>query len=1059
MADLFYSKKKTKTNRVGLAPTRQDSKKTPDTYRYLKYAAFAYLIYAVLKYVGIADEMSGSGPANGIFSFFDGRFYPGISESASTEIPFMNLGGDAGFGEHFLSTLLELATHPFRLHGIVLSHSVLPFLLVFAGIWIAKTLWYLNREINHQDIAGGEGGTASFMDEEDLQEFQKNFTTPHAKGSILPDQNICLGDGVFLATDTHKTKLNLNTLTIGGSGTGKTRGFILPNIVQMNSSFVVTDPAGEVLACTGKMLLEHGYRVKVFSTADMLHSNVYNPMDYIYDQNGEPDDAKANILVSTFIKNAEQSSKKSGGDPFWVKSETALMKALVLYLAECCPIEERNMNSVLKLTQLGRVEENAKGTSVQTELDRKLEKAAMENPKAKFLSSYKTFKLAPAKTANSILITLAADLDPFSTDTVKNMTTTDYLCVRNAKGLIKKYIGGNTPIRSRENIDLEYIGDEKTALFINTSQTNSAYNFLNSMLYSQLFETLYTRAMKVSPNRFHIYDRFGQVLSSQYKTKEEAEHWLELFAGSHVEELNGRFYIYNEKATKQETLPEITAISTRLHPLCGYIKEVYSRETGERLIASYQGKIPKPVTNVSITQSTEEEKQGFVFKSLKDKEETAPTKDAEPVSDKPYVKQGDGHLPIPVQVLLDEFANIGEIPDFDNALSTMRKYWISCAIILQSLTQIKAKYDKIWEVLVGNCDSIIFLGSSENETDKYISEKLGKATIRTMDASISKGGSSGSQSTSYKKQARDLLDQAEVGKISNNDCLICIRGQKPIYTKKIQWGDCEHYSETGDADPRNRLGEDYLEKFYSCSCKATVKEEELILSEYAQKDAVQKGEGPSGTQGTGRPPKPVRNGKEMEDAVGSSTEEEKKATRAEDCDLVKQKYGRAGKPVKPSVQQGNTDAPKQTAHNLDDPMTILNSLNKFCPHGGSSPDETVPSSMPQVEEPKPEQVKEKPSAPPAEADEAWAASYNSAVTQKNPKSGRYNRKKNSGAKSRNKNTNEQQNTRSEPKHMDIQDVQNPVMDLPFANTDATSAADDDNSPGGSHFSDEELGIM
>ena len=1047
MADLFYSKQKAKTNRVGLAPTHPGNKKAVDPYRYLKYAALAYLIYAVLKYVGVADEMNGSGPANGIFSLFDGRFYPGVSESVSSGIPFMNLGGDAGFGEHFLATLLELAAHPLRLHGIVLSHTVLPFLLVFAGIWIVKTLWHLNREINHQDIAGGEGGTASFMDAEDLREFQKNFTTPHAEGSILPDQNICLGDGVFLATDTHKTKLNLNTLTIGGSGTGKTRGFILPNIAQMNSSFVVTDPAGEVLACTGKMLLEHGYRVKIFSTADMLHSNVYNPMDYIYDQNGEPDDAKANILVSTFIKNAEQSSKKSGGDPFWVKSETALMKALVLYLAECCPIEERNMNSVLKLTQLGRVEENVKGASVQTELDKKLEKAAMENPKAKFLSSYKTFKLAPAKTANSILITLAADLDPFSTDTVKNMTTTDYLCVRNAKGLIKKYIGGSTPIRSRENIDLEYIGDEKTALFINTSQTNSAYNFLNSMLYSQLFETLYTRAMKVSPNRFHIYDRFGQVLSSQYKTKEEAEHWLELFAGSHVEELNGRFYIYNEKATKQETLPEITAMSTRLHPLCGYIKEVYSRETGERLIASYQGKIQKS----GMPQTEEETKQGFPFHAPKEKEATL-VKDAEPVSDKPYVKQGDGHLPIPVQVLLDEFANIGEIPDFDNALSTMRKYWISCAIILQSLTQIKAKYDKIWEVLVGNCDSIIFLGSSENETDKYISEKLGKATIRTMDASISKGGNSGSQSTSYKKQARDLLDQAEVGKISNDDCIICIRGQKPIYTKKIQWGSCEHYKETGDSDPGNRLGEDYLEKYYSCSCKATAKEEELLLSEYAQKDAVQKGDGPSGTHGTGKPPKPVRNGKEIEEAVGSSTDEEKKATRAEDSDLAKNKYGRKGKTVRQSQNQETKETPKETTPN--DPAAIISSLNQFRPQEENVPDEAPPSSMPQVNEPTPEP--EAAAAPPEEADDAWAAMESDVKRNQNSRSGRYNRKRNSGTKKTDPKQ-PQEKQHPEPKHMDIQDVQNPEMRLPFTNVD--EADTDDNSPGGSHFSDEELGIL
>ena len=190
-------------------------------------------------------------------------------------------------------------------------------------------------------------------------------------------------------------------------------------------------------------------------------------------------------------------------------------------------------------------------------------------------------------------------------------------------------------------------------------------------------------------------------------------------------------------------------------------------------------------------------------------------------------------------------------------LSTMRKYEISCTIILQSLAQIKAKYDKIYEVLIGNCDTMIFLGSSENETCKYVSEKLGKATIRTIDSSMSKGGGSGSSSTSFKKQARDLLDPAEVSKIDNKYCLVMIRGLNPFYVKKYPWEKHPNYGLTGDADGTRIIDGDYLEEHFLCRSKITNKDDEFLASETRQSNVTNKKMTPSGKSGLGTPPVPV----------------------------------------------------------------------------------------------------------------------------------------------------------------------------------------------------------
>ena len=349
---------------------------------------------------------------------------------------------------------------------------------------------------------------------------------------------------------------------------------------------------------------------------------------------------------------------------------------------------------------MGKTDEGPSAT--ETELDRVFKAAEQLNPKAKCHSSYKTFHLAPPKTANSILISMAVDLDPFSIDAVRSMTSTSYLCNYDKNGFIKNYVfaknpktGVKEPIRASDNLDLRTIGDEKTALFINIPQTNSAYNFLISLMYSQLFDELYSRAEHVSPNRFHIYDKYGQVISSQYETEEAAKRAIYLYSTAEVREYEGHYYIYNPNATPKETLPEMNLKTSKKQSFTGYMREVYSVEVGEALIARYQtsGKHNEPeyVEPVEEEPIEEEVLESEIQETEEDDDDTTvieinldtvknlfgkakgitnkipqPKISAKPkahksfsgqVSDGPVIKRGALRLPIHVRFLLDEFAN------------------------------------------------------------------------------------------------------------------------------------------------------------------------------------------------------------------------------------------------------------------------------------------------------------------------------------------------------------------------------------------------------------------
>lgn len=493
----------------------------------------------------------------------------------------------------------------------------------FTVAFAIGALWLsVEREKKQQTLPGKESGSAEWNT--DLDNYNKTYTDPHGSKSNNGPKNMILTQDVFLNMDTRKTFRNNNVLVVGGSGSGKSRFMVKPNLLQANCSFVVTDPSGELLESTGKFLEDQGYKIKVFNLVEMQHSNCYNPFNYIRDDLG------VLMMINCLIKNTNPTGADKG-DPFWEKSETALLQALCFYLIKYRPKNEQNFTSVMKLLRAAEVNEN--DPSQKSVLDRIFEDVEKKDPNSIALKQYQTFKMGAGKTLKSILISTSVRLTVFNMWQIENLTGTD-------------------------DIDLGSIGDEKTALFVIIPAADDTFNFLVSMMYSQLFETLY------------------------YHAETECE--------------------------------------------------------GKR-------------------------------------------------------------LPYHVRFLLDEFANIGTIPDFEKKLATMRKYEISCTIILQNLAQLKTMYKDNWGSITGNCDSFLFLGGKEYDTLEAISKELGDATIIVRNNSRS-FGKSGSSSQSFNKTARKLMTPDELSRMPNSDCILMIRGLKPFYGKKYDYPKHPNYKHTGDAN-------------------------------------------------------------------------------------------------------------------------------------------------------------------------------------------------------------------------------------------------------------------
>lgn len=556
--------------------------------------------------------------------------------------------------------------------------------------WVGIGMFMIYEQKWKHDAAGIEAGSAHwnddvegynqthtepfgekyFSDEPGLTIGGKNLNNPLAD-PIPGNPNMIMSQTVRLSTADMKTHVNNNVLVVGGAGSGKSRFFIKPNILQMNCSFIVTDPSGELLKSTRNVLVENGYRIKVFNLVDMKYSCKYNPFRYIRTE------TDVSILVDCFISNTTAPDAK-GYDPFWDKSEKALLSALIFYLVDIAEDKFKKFSTILWMLQLAQMDENINNRrqisvkpnfdfSVDTPLDelfngtKKIAEKAVKdkNGRTKYvlaavdvtdpkeqsklqekletslsITNYKTFKLGGVKTLKSILISAAVRLNPFSIPAVQNLTGED-------------------------NVNLDEVGDELTAFFCIIPQTNNTFNFLVSMLFSQMFETLYYKGTSIPNSRLRYHVRF----------------------------------------------------------------------------------------------------------------------------------------------LLDEFANVGKIPEFPQKISTCRKYNISITIVLQTIPQIKMLYKDDFETIIGNCDTSICLGTNEQTSADYFSKKLGKTTITARNKSTQIGKSGGS--LSFNQTGRELKMADEIMTMSFEDCIVTMNHVSPFFDKKYKLEDHPQYMKTGDGDPNN----------------------------------------------------------------------------------------------------------------------------------------------------------------------------------------------------------------------------------------------------------------
>ena len=445
-----------------------------------------------------------------------------------------------------------------------------------------------------------------------------------------------------------KNARNKNVLVVGGSGSGKTRFWLKPNLLQCHSSYVVTDPKSTILLECGNAMLKNGYKVRILNTINFKKSMHYNPFAYVH---SEKDILK---LVTTLMTNTK--GEGSGGDPFWEKSERLLLTALIAYLHYEAPVEEQNFATLLEMLNTMQVLEDDE--EYQNPVDLLFEELAKKKPNSFAGRQYKLYKLAAGKTAKSNLISCGARLAPFDIQELRDLTMYDEL-------------------------QLDTLGDKKTALFLIMSDTDSTFNFLISMVYTQLFNLLCDKAD----------DQYG------------------------------------------------------------------------------------------------------------------------------------GKLPVHVRCLIDECANIGQIPNLEKLVATIRSREISACLVLQAKSQLKAIYKDNADTIVGNMDSQIFLGGSEPTTLKDLSEILGKETIDAFNTSDTRGNSP-SYGTTFQKMGHELLSRDELAVLDGGKCILQLRGVRPFLSDKYDLTQHPNYKLTSDYDPKNTFD---IEKYLNRKEKINPNDEFVVI--------------------------------------------------------------------------------------------------------------------------------------------------------------------------------------------------------------------------------------
>ena len=508
-----------------------------------------------------------------------------------------------------------------------------------AGLWLAV---YLKGKNAKKYRHGMEYGSARWGTPKDIEPFM----APKFEDNIILTKT----ERLMMSNrpPDPKNARNKNVLVVGGSGSGKTRFWLKPNLLQCHSSYVVTDPKGTIVLECGNAMLKNGYKVKILNTINFSKSMHYNPFAYVH---SEKDILK---LVTTLMTNTK--GEGSGGDPFWEKSERLLLTALIAYLHYEAPVEEQNFATLLEMLNTMQVLEDDE--EYQNPVDLLFEELAKKKPNSFAGRQYKLYKLAAGKTAKSILISCGARLAPFDIQELRDLTMYDELA-------------------------LDTLGDKKTALFLIMSDTDSTFNFLISMVYTQLFNLL-----------------------------------------------------------------------------CDKADDVYG-----------------------------------------------------------------GKLPIHVRCLIDECANIGQIPNLEKLVATFRSREISACLVLQARSQLKAIYKDNADTIVGNMDSQIFLGGSEPTTLKDLSEMLGKETIDAFNTSDTRGNSP-SYGTTFQKMGHELLSRDELAVLDGGKCILQLRGVRPFLSDKYDLTQHPNYKLTSDYDPKNTFD---IEKYLNRKEKISPNDEFVVI--------------------------------------------------------------------------------------------------------------------------------------------------------------------------------------------------------------------------------------
>ena len=508
-----------------------------------------------------------------------------------------------------------------------------------AGLWLAV---YLKGKNAKKYRHGMEYGSARWGTPKDIEPFM----APKFEDNIILTKT----ERLMMSNrpPDPKNARNKNVLVVGGSGSGKTRFWLKPNLLQCHSSYVVTDPKGTIVLECGNAMLKNGYKVRILNTINFKKSMHYNPFSYVH---SEKDILK---LVTTLMTNTK--GEGSGGDPFWEKSERLLLTALIAYLHYEAPVEEQNFATLLEMLNTMQVLEDDE--EYQNPVDLLFEELAKKKPNSFAGRQYKLYKLAAGKTAKSILISCGARLAPFDIQELRDLTMYDEL-------------------------QLDTLGDKKTALFLIMSDTDSTFNFLISMVYTQLFNLL-----------------------------------------------------------------------------CDKADDVYG-----------------------------------------------------------------GKLPIHVRCLIDECANIGQIPNLEKLVATIRSREISACLVLQARSQLKAIYKDNADTIVGNMDSQIFLGGSEPTTLKDLSEMLGKETIDAFNTSDTRGNSP-SYGTTFQKMGHELLSRDELAVLDGGKCILQLRGVRPFLSDKYDLTQHPNYKLTSDYDPKNTFD---IEKYLNRKEKISPNDEFVVI--------------------------------------------------------------------------------------------------------------------------------------------------------------------------------------------------------------------------------------